>query len=81
MIVRFHLVQGSSEDEAGEKKKKGQGVHIAATAGPTPLHHQPTASGISSQEGSTTSSNHDVSGKRSSASRFAMMLYIMSAGE
>lgn len=76
----FPLVQGSSEDKPGNKKKRSHGVRIAATAGPPP-HHQSATGGIASQEDSTTSSNHDVLGKRASASRFVGTLYSMSAGE
>ena len=61
-------MQSLLEDKARDRKNRGRGVHIAATAGPAP-HHSATG-GIASQEHSTTLPNHDVSGKRSLANRF-----------
>ncbi len=73
------LVQDSSENQPGDKKKRGHVFHIAATAGPLP-HHQPSTSGISSQEGSCAL-NPDVSGKHASSKGFAGTLHSMSARE
>jgi hypothetical protein len=75
------LVQGSSADTPSDKKKRGQGVHIAATAGHPPHHRHSATDGIALQEDSSTSSNHDVSGKHASAKRIVTTLYSMSAGE
>ena len=84
LFVQPHcpLVQGPSADTPRDKKKRGQGVHIAATAGPPPNHHHPSATdGLPSQETSTTSSDHYVLGKHESAKRFVATLHSMSAGE
>jgi len=78
---RFPLVQDSTEDKAGDKKKRGHGIRIAATAGPLPHHHHSETGGIASQEDSTTSSHHDDLGKRASANIFVGTLHSMSAGE
>ena len=73
------VVQSLLEDKAGDRNKRGHGVHIAATAGPLP-HHQPSMSGTPPQEGSSTL-EPDVLGKCASSSRSVGMLNSMSARE
>ena len=73
------LVQDSSEDTSGDKKKRGHVVHITATAGPLP-HHQPSVSGTPPQEGSSTL-EPDFLGKCASFNGFVGTLHSMSARE